>query len=104
MLDYALTFDRSGDVSKLEGSNTRGIAYRWDIFTKHLANIPAGAEVLDFGAGSLRESLDLVERGFSVTSVDIDAGILEAYRQKYDWPDNAKHQLVASPDLFSALD
>src|SRR4030095_7399029 len=104
MLDHALTCDRSDDVSNLQGSNTRGIAYRWDIFTKHLAGIPAGAEVLDFGAGSLRESLDLVQRGFSVTSVDVDAGILEAYKQKYDWPDNAKHQLVARPDLFAALD
>ena len=33
-MDEILTFDRTDDVSKLEGCNTRGVEYRWDIFTK----------------------------------------------------------------------
>src|SRR5712664_3251996 len=53
------TFDRSQDVSKLEGCNTRSIEYRWDLFTKELQSIPRGGEVLDFGAGSLRDSFEL---------------------------------------------
>src|ERR1700681_3348102 len=42
------TFDRSQDVSKLEGCNTRGIEYRWDLFTRELQRIPRGAAALDF--------------------------------------------------------
>jgi 2-polyprenyl-3-methyl-5-hydroxy-6-metoxy-1,4-benzoquinol methylase len=101
----SLTFDRSSDpISKLEGCETRGVSYRWEVFTKHLANVPAGAAALDFGAGSLRESFDLANRGFDVTSIDIDAKVLAAYEKKYDWPSSSKHRLIASPDLFGALD
>ncbi|MBR0831421.1 class I SAM-dependent methyltransferase [Bradyrhizobium manausense] len=103
MSSLALTFDRSDDISKPEGCNTRGIAYRWNIFATHLAVVPAGAEVLDFGAGSLRESFDLVQKGFSVTSVDVSAETLNEYKRKYDWPANGKHRLVANLDLFAAL-
>lgn len=99
-----LTFDRSGDVSKLEGCNTRGIKYRWSIFLNALARIPVGSEVLDFGAGSLRESFDLINRGFNVTSVDMDKDILESYRMKYSWPKNgAKHNIIASGELLESL-
>ena len=104
MHDQSLTFDRSKDVSKLEGCNTRGIAYRWDIFAKYLPRIPAGTNVLDFGAGSLRETYDLVQRGFNVTSLDLDADALAAYKGKYDWPVDAQFRLVANPDLFASLD
>jgi hypothetical protein len=64
------TFDRSNDVSKLEGCNTRGVKYRWPIFLDAISEIPKGSDALDFGAGSLRESFDLITRGFNVTSVD----------------------------------
>ncbi|UVO26953.1 bifunctional 2-polyprenyl-6-hydroxyphenol methylase/3-demethylubiquinol 3-O-methyltransferase UbiG [Bradyrhizobium arachidis] len=103
MSSLALTFDRSDDISKPEGCDTRGIVYRWNIFATHLAVVPAGAEVLDFGAGSLRESFDLVQKGFSVTSVDVSAETLNEYKRKYDWPANGKHRLVANLDLFAAL-
>ncbi|MBR0719858.1 methyltransferase domain-containing protein [Bradyrhizobium liaoningense] len=103
MSSLALTFDRSDDISKLEGCNTRGIAYRWDIFATYLAIVLAGAEVLDFGAGSLRESFDLVQRGFSVTSVDVSAETLNEYKRKYDWPADGRHRLIANLDLFAVL-
>jgi 2-polyprenyl-3-methyl-5-hydroxy-6-metoxy-1,4-benzoquinol methylase len=92
------TFDRTADVSKLEGCNTRGVEYRWSIFERELANVPRGANVLDFGAGSLRESFDLAMRGFSVTSLDIDADVLTSYASKYHWPDAIEHRLIASPN------
>jgi SAM-dependent methyltransferase len=100
----ALTFDRSADVSKLEGCNTRGIEYRWSIFLDRIVHIPRGCDALDFGAGSLRESFDLVGRGFNVTSLDIDANTLASYQAKYSWPDNGTtHDLVATGDLIDAL-
>ena len=45
------TFDRTDDVSKLEGCNTRNVEYRWDLFSLELEMIPGGSETLDFGAG-----------------------------------------------------
>ncbi|MBR0826919.1 class I SAM-dependent methyltransferase [Bradyrhizobium manausense] len=102
-MDIALTFDRTGDVSKLDGTNTRGIEYRWDIFKRHLSEIRPGSRVLDFGAGSLRESFDLVSRGFDVTSIDLDAAALGAYHARYQWPAGGRHRMVASQDMFSAL-
>jgi len=98
----ALTFDRSADVSKLKGCNTRGIAYRWEIFAKYLSGVSIGASVLDFGAGSLRESFDLVQRGFRVTSIDVDGEALSTYRKKYNWPADAQHQIIAHSDLSAA--
>ena len=50
-MDEMLTFDRTDDVSKLEGCNTRGVEYRWDIFTKRLDTIPSGSHAIDFGLG-----------------------------------------------------
>jgi len=103
-MDQVLTFDRSNDVSKIEGCNTRGIEYRWNIFLDRIANIPTGSEVLDFGAGSLRDSFDLVSRNFHVTSIDMDPEIMSRYRTKYSWPDNgSRHDLIANGDLFDAL-
>ena len=103
MGNQSLTFDRTADVSKLDGCNTRGLEYRWDIFKRHLPNVPQGSEVLDFGAGSLRESFDLVSRGFDVTSIDLDLDTLHAYKEKYAWPADTHHRLIATPDLFGAL-
>jgi len=63
-----------------------------------------GARVLDFGAGSLRESFDLATRGFNVTSLDIDADVLASYSSRYNWPDVTKHRVIAAPDnLFDGL-
>ena len=66
------TFDRTDDVSKIMGCNTRGVEYRWSTLSNVLATIPVGSNALDFGAGSLRESFDLAVRGFNVTSIDIE--------------------------------
>lgn len=103
-MDQVLTFDRSNDVSKIEGCNTRGIKYRWNIFLDRIANISTGSEVLDFGAGSLRDSFDLVSRNFHVTSIDMDKEIMSRYQENYQWPDNgSRHDLIANGDLFHAL-
>ncbi|OCK58350.1 class I SAM-dependent methyltransferase [Bradyrhizobium sp. LMTR 3] len=98
------TFDRTADVSKIEGCNTRGIDYRWTIFSEVIATIPAGSDALDFGAGSLRESFDLACRGFNVTSVDIDQELMSVYKSGYEWPANGtSHKLIGARDLEDAL-
>jgi SAM-dependent methyltransferase len=103
-MDPVFTFDRSNDVSKLEGCNTRGVDYRWSIFLDAISKIPKGSAVLDFGAGSLRESFDLITRGFNVTSVDMDAELLSSYKLKYAWPDNGtRHDMIAAADIDDGL-
>lgn len=98
------TFDRSADISKLEGCNTRNIGYRWDIFAKELQGIPRGSEALDFGAGSLRDSFELNRRGYSVTSIDLDAGLLASYEADYDWPDNGTtRKIITGQDLQGCI-
>ena len=79
------TFDRTRDVPKLIGCNTRNVPYRWTIYERHLASIPKEASVLDYGAGSLRETFELAERGFRVTAVDLDLAHMNEYANDYDW-------------------
>jgi 2-polyprenyl-3-methyl-5-hydroxy-6-metoxy-1,4-benzoquinol methylase len=103
MLDLR-TFDRTGDVSKLEGCNTRNVEYRWDLFKRELANIPPGSEMLDFGAGSLRDSFEFASRGYNVTALDLDFDLLESYRSGYDWPDNGTTlKIVSGKDIADCL-
>ncbi len=103
MLDLR-TFDRSGDVSKLEGCNTRNVEYRWDLFKMELANIPPGSEMLDFGAGSLRDSFEFARRGYNVTALDLDRDLLESYRSGYHWPDNGTtFKIVSGKDMADCL-
>jgi 2-polyprenyl-3-methyl-5-hydroxy-6-metoxy-1,4-benzoquinol methylase len=98
------TFDRSQDVSKLEGCNTRGVEYRWDLFAKELQNIPRGGESLDFGAGSLRDSFELATRGYNVTAIDLNSELLASYERDYEWPTNGtKRKLVTGQDLESCI-
>jgi 2-polyprenyl-3-methyl-5-hydroxy-6-metoxy-1,4-benzoquinol methylase len=98
------TFDRVHDVSKVDGCNTRGVEYRWQIFSKEIAEIPKGSSALDFGAGSLRESFDLAVRGFSVTSIDLNGELLASYKADYAWPDNGTtHELIGSDYLTDGL-
>jgi 2-polyprenyl-3-methyl-5-hydroxy-6-metoxy-1,4-benzoquinol methylase len=98
------TFDRTDDVSKLEGCNTRNVAYRWDLFARELEKIPPGSQALDFGAGSLRDSFELAKRGYNVTSVDLDRGLLLSYRSDYQWPANGTTQkIVTGQDLADCL-
>ena len=98
------TFDRTDDVSKLEGCNTRNVEYRWDLFARELEKIPPGSQALDFGAGSLRDSFELAKRGYNVTSVDLDRELLLSYRADYDWPANGTTQkIVTGQDLADCL-
>jgi 2-polyprenyl-3-methyl-5-hydroxy-6-metoxy-1,4-benzoquinol methylase len=104
MLDLR-TFDRTDDVSKLEGCNTRNVEYRWDLFSRELDNIPRGSEVLDFGAGSLRDSFELTGRGYNVTAVDLDHGLLQSYSADYDWPANGTTlRIVSGKDMADCLE
>src|SRR6266513_816346 len=103
-MTLAKTFDRVDDVSKIEGCNTRGIEYRWPTFLKEIATFPAGSNVLDFGAGSLRESFDLAARGFNVTSIDIDGDLMSAYKNSYNWPANGTtHRIIGAGDLTEGV-
>lgn len=98
------TFDRSKDISKLEGCNTRNIEYRWDLFSRELQNIPRGGEALDFGAGSLRDSFELTKRGYNVTSIDLNADLLASYEGDYVWPKNGTtRKIVTGQDLQSCI-
>src|SRR3979411_2459982 len=98
------TFDRIEDVSKLVGCNTRNVEYRWTIFHDNLGSISAGSNVLDFGAGSLRDSYELAVRGYNVTSVDMDEKLLSSYSDEYEWPSNGKNRrLVSGADPFDSL-
>ena len=98
------TFDRTGDISKLEGCNTRNVEYRWDLFRNEMAEIPPGSEALDFGAGSLRDSFELAKRGYNVTSVDLDLETLSSYEADYAWPVNGtRRKIVTGRDLADCL-
>ena len=98
------TFDRVDDVSKLEGCNTRGIEYLWSTFSNVISTFPARSNALDFGAGSLRESFDLANRGFNVTSIDIDSELMSSYKASYDWPTNGtSHHIIGADDLIDGL-
>ena len=96
----ARTFDRTRDVAKLVGCNTRNVEYRWSIFERYLERVPRGAKVLDFGAGSLRETYELCSQGFAVTALDLDSAVLESYAKDYAWP--VRPELVEGASL-SAL-
>jgi len=114
----ARTFDRIHDVAKLLGCNTRNVEYRWSIFEHHLQRIPKGSHVLDFGAGSLRETYELVTMGFRVTAVDRDYATLMSYHAEYDWIEqpeiivgnelsdieDRQFALVTAFDVFEHLD
>jgi 2-polyprenyl-3-methyl-5-hydroxy-6-metoxy-1,4-benzoquinol methylase len=81
-------FDRTinqNDPPKLEGCFTRGSLYRWNIYQPYLATLPVGAEVLDVGCGSLKETHYLASRGFHTTGSDLNAERLEEFRQRYCW-------------------
>lgn len=97
--DIELIFDRRLDVSKLFGCNTRNVEYRWDLFSNCLEKIKRHASsprALDFGAGSLRDSYELVKQGFRVTSMDLDPQVMQRYFNSYDWS-----PATASPELFT---
>lgn len=86
--DVPLIFDRRHDVSKLFGCNTRGVRYRWTLFADRLATLRrevSKPSALDFGAGSLRDSYELIKQGFSVVSFDLNETVMRRYFDSYDW-------------------
>lgn len=86
--DVPLIFDRRHDVSKLFGCNTRGVRYRWRLFADRLETLrrEVGQPVaLDFGAGSLRDSYELLQQGFSVISFDLNEKVMRRYFDSYNW-------------------
>ena len=93
-----IPFDRTRDVSKLVGCDVRNRSYQWNIYLQHLPDVPQGSHVLDFGAGSLRESHDLAMRGFRVTSVDMNTIGMDKCYPAYDWS-----QAAFEPELRSDL-
>lgn len=86
------SFDRTNNVSKIIGCNTRNVPYRWSIFESRLRDVPPGSHVLDYGAGSLRETWEMARRGFRVKAIDLDAKQVEDYRKDYDWHTGIEHQ------------
>ena len=95
------TFDRSTDVSKLVGCNTRNVPYRWRIFSDYLKNAPSGAAVLDVGAGSLRDTWEMAKLGYRVTALDLDLDLMRRYAALYDWSNLPAPTLTTGP--FSTL-
>lgn len=84
--DTIENFDRTNDVSKLNGSDTRGVHFVWDVFERHLVNVTKNGAVLDFGAGSLRDTYELALRSYKVLAVDIDKSRMERFANQYEWP------------------
>ncbi|MBU1700114.1 MAG: class I SAM-dependent methyltransferase [Candidatus Eisenbacteria bacterium] len=84
-----IPFDRTNDVSKIIGCNTRNVQYRWDVFDKALNKLTLPPEkpvkALDFGAGCLRESYHLASLGIHVDAVDLDVEQLKLSYDQYDW-------------------
>jgi len=86
--DVPLIFDRRHDVSKLFGCNTRGVRYRWTLFADRLETLRGELSkpvALDFGAGSLRDSYELIKQGFSVISFDLHETVMRRYFDSYNW-------------------
>lgn len=98
-------FDRTKDISKLEGCDTRNISYRWDIFRNHIGEVPEGSEVLDFGAGSLRETWEFAGLGYRLTAVDLNRATLESYAAAYPWNElTHPPRFVVGSDVAACLE
>lgn len=96
-------FNRLHDVSKIEGCFTRGIHYNWSIFLNYLKEIEAHKKplnVIDFGAGSLRDTWEMIARGHRVASVDIDKRSMMSYGEHYDWKVIGESPQLHSLDEF----
>lgn len=112
----ARPYDRTRDVSKLIGCDVRNVNYRWEIYIRHLETLAASSQVLDFGAGSLRESFDIAKHGFVVTAVDLDHVRMESFASDYDWegigkprmlnalPDEGQFDLITAFDIIEHLE
>ena len=85
--DRDVPFNRTNDISKLYGCNTRNVPYRWDIFNHVLERMRPveGRPALDFGAGSLRDTWELARAGFNVLAIDQDETQLRRSEQLYNW-------------------
>ena len=97
-----LIFDRRTDISKLYGCNTRNVRYRWTLFENRLGLLKDEFEApvaLDFGAGSLRDSYELAQRGFKVNSFDLNEIVLNRYFESYDWTRTPSKPVLSSGSL-----
>jgi 2-polyprenyl-3-methyl-5-hydroxy-6-metoxy-1,4-benzoquinol methylase len=100
--DVPLIFDRRHDVSKLFGCNTRGVRYRWTLFADRLETLRrefSNPVALDFGAGSLRDSYELVQQGFSVISFDLNETVMRRYFDSYNWSEVRSTPKLVAGDL-----
>ncbi|MEK6334523.1 MAG: class I SAM-dependent methyltransferase [Acidobacteriota bacterium] len=100
--EVPLIFDRRQDVSKLFGCNTRGVRYRWTLFAERMEGLRRKLDkpaALDFGAGSLRDSYELIQQGFSVVSFDLNETVMRRYFDSYNWSELSASPKIVAGDL-----
>jgi len=105
--DRRIRYDRAADVSKLYGCNTRNVEYRWSIFREPLDLLRRTRHpmrVLDFGAGSLRDTFELCGLGASVVAIDANRGQLEASYSLYDWRSLRSTPVIVAGVIDDILD
>ena len=104
-----IVFNRVDDISKIEGCNDRNVQYRWNLFINQLKNKPHKLDVLDFGAGSLRETYFFCEKGHNVDAIDKNTKQSKASFSSYNWggnPPNINTKMINEKeyDLILAFD
>ena len=104
-----IIFNRVEDISKIEGCNDRNVQYRWDLFINQMKNKTHKLDVLDFGAGSLRETYYFCEKGHNVDACDKNKKQTKASYNSYNWngnPPNIIEKIIHEKkyDLILAFD
>lgn len=64
-------------------------------------NLSPGASILDVGCGTGRHAIELARKGFSVTGIDLSAGMLEQARKKAEAAEVAVELIHADATSFS---
>lgn len=83
--DTKAHFDRiSGRWSRNYDSQSGAMRERVAGFAAALADIPAGARLLDFGCGSGDITRALAARGFAMTGIDLSPAMIAAARRQLD--------------------
>lgn len=93
-----IIFNRIRDVSKNYGCDTRNVQYRWDLFLEELENMEKAINVLDFGAGSLRDSFYFHKNGYMVDSIDINLKQMKEASIFYNWHKKPPRLFTEIPD------
>tara|TARA_Y100000591_G_scaffold333413_1_gene377627 strand:+ start:4874 stop:5851 length:978 start_codon:yes stop_codon:yes gene_type:complete len=86
-----IVFNRIDDISKIEGCNARNVQYRWKIFKNQLKKKSQTLDILDFGAGSLRETYYFCEKRHNVDAIDKNIKQSNASYDSYQWDKNIPH-------------